>query len=209
MPPSAQGSTAKAALREELRDKPVLWPPTASSAITDQVLSLVGNPKVTACYLSYGDEAPTVQLRQVWRDAGVQVMLPFLMANNDLDWVLDDGSIGYMKGFTNPGGQHLGIQSVSAAEVIVLPTMAVGVDGVRLGQGGGSYDRSLARVSRDGRILVALAHESRVYAAGVLPAEHHDVLVDAIVTPQRVIRCVPRTRQQTTTSYMQHLLDEE
>ena len=208
MPSSQQGSTAKAALRDALRDAPVLWPPTAGAALTEQVLSLVGIPKVATCYLSYGDEAPTVQLRQAWRDAGVQLMVPLLLPTKELDWVMDDQTFGHTRGFTNPGGRQFGIQAITAAEVIVMPAMAVGEDGVRLGQGGGSYDRSLARLPREGRTIIALAHESRVYASGVLPAERHDIVVDVIVTPQRVIRCVPR-QVQSVTYMQQHFLDEE
>jgi 5-formyltetrahydrofolate cyclo-ligase len=77
---------------------------------------------------------------------------------------------------------------VAACEVIIVPVMAVGEDGARLGQGGGSYDRALARLPRAGRVIVALAHDDRVVSAGVLPTERHDVRVDIIVTPHRIIR---------------------
>ncbi len=182
------GSTAKAAVREQLRDTPVLWPPTASLMLTEQVRSVVGDPKVATCYLSYGDEAPTAALRASWRASGVRLLVPVLLPNRDLDWVLDDGSAGHGKSYADPSGQRLGIQAVAAAEVIVVPVLAIGEDGARLGQGGGSYDRVLARLPRVGRVVIALAHDDRVFPAGVLPVERHDVSVDVIVTPHRILR---------------------
>jgi 5-formyltetrahydrofolate cyclo-ligase len=185
---SQTGSTAKAALREAFRDAPVLWPPTASDAIAEQVRALVGVPRVASCYLSYGDEAPTALLRNEWRDAGVRLLVPVKLTNNDLDWVLDDGTAGHGKHYVEPLGQRLGVQAVAACEVIIVPVMAVGEDGVRLGQGGGSYDRALARLPRVGRTIIALAHDERVLPMGQLPSERHDILVDYIITPHRTVR---------------------
>jgi 5-formyltetrahydrofolate cyclo-ligase len=185
---SQTGSTAKAALRAALRDAPVLWPPTASEAIADQIKILVGVPRVASCYLSYGDEAPTGLLRAHWRDEGVRLLVPVKLTNNDLDWVLDDGTAGHGMHYVEPLGQRLGVQAVAACEVIIVPVMAVGEDGVRLGQGGGSYDRALARLPRIGRTIIALAHDERVMPGGQLPSERHDILVDYIITPHRVIR---------------------
>ena len=52
--------------------------------------------------------------------------------------------------------------------------------GVRLGRGGGSYDRALARVRADLEI-VALLYDDEVVPA--LPREPHDHLVTAALTP--------------------------
>jgi len=188
MATTQQGSTAKAAMREQLRDHPVLWPPTSGIQLTEHVISLAPEPQVASCYISYGDEAPTISLRTAWIQAGARVLIPILMPNKDLDWVLDDGTAGHAKQYSEPSGQHLGIQAVAAAEVIIVPVLAVGEDGARLGQGGGSYDRVLGRLPREGRLVIALAHDDRVFPAGILPVERHDVPVDVIVTPHRIIR---------------------
>jgi 5-formyltetrahydrofolate cyclo-ligase len=52
--------------------------------------------------------------------------------------------------------------------------------GTRLGRGGGSYDRVLPRTTG---LVVALLHDGEAVAE--LPAEPHDVPVDAVVLPAR------------------------
>jgi 5-formyltetrahydrofolate cyclo-ligase len=188
MVPSSSGSSAKAMLREQFRDSPVLWPPTAGEMLAEQVRLLVGDPHVATCYLSYADEAPTAILRNHWRAAGVRLLAPVLMPNYDLNWVLDTGKAGHTTTYQDPVGEPLGIQAVAAAEVLIVPCMAAAEDGVRLGQGGGSYDRVLGRLPRAGRVVIALAHDDRVYPAGALPSERHDATVDIIITPHRVVK---------------------
>ncbi|MDP9434675.1 MAG: 5-formyltetrahydrofolate cyclo-ligase, partial [Actinomycetota bacterium] len=61
----------------------------------------------------------------------------------------------------------------------------------RLGRGGGSYDRSLARVAAGGRgRTVALLHDGELLDR--LPREEHDVPVQAVVTPSGGLREVGR-----------------
>ena len=61
-----------------------------------------------------------------------------------------------------------------------MPALAVAADGTRLGRGGGSYDRALARVRADVAIA-ALLHDGEVVAH--LPGDEWDVPVTAYVTP--------------------------
>ena len=59
--------------------------------------------------------------------------------------------------------------------------------GTRLGQGGGSYDRALARVAA-GVPIAALLYDDEVLLADgdpALPREPHDAAVSAVITPAR------------------------
>lgn len=58
-------------------------------------------------------------------------------------------------------------------------------NGVRLGKGGGYYDRYLE--THPGHKTIALAYEFQILHE--LPAEPYDKSVDMIVTEKRVIRC--------------------
>lgn len=71
-------------------------------------------------------------------------------------------------------------------DLIIIPALAASVDGTRLGQGGGWYDRALVH-RRPGTPVVATIFDDEVLEAGVIPAEPHDVPVDAIITPTRTI----------------------
>ena len=70
------------------------------------------------------------------------------------------------------------------AELIVVPGVAFTEDGVRLGMGGGYYDRFLAEHSAT---RIGLAYEMQI--VDDLPRARHDQSVDLIVTELRVIRC--------------------
>ncbi len=85
-----------------------------------------------------------------------------------------------------PDGEARGAESLKEADLIVIPALAASVDGTRLGQGGGWYDRALMHRSPTTPV-VAVIFDDEVAEAGLIPAEPHDVPVDAIVTPTRTI----------------------
>ena len=85
-----------------------------------------------------------------------------------------------------PDGEVRGAESLKEADLIVIPALAASVDGTRLGQGGGWYDRALMHRS-PGVPVVAAIFDDEVLEAGIIPAEPHDVPVDAIVTPTHTI----------------------
>ena len=85
-----------------------------------------------------------------------------------------------------PSGEVLGAESLKEADLIIIPALAASVDGTRLGQGGGWYDRALVHRS-PGIPVVAVIFDDEVLESGVIPTEAHDVPIDAIITPTRTI----------------------
>jgi len=80
---------------------------------------------------------------------------------------------------------------------VVMGSVAAGEDDARLGKGGGFADLEFALATAAGLIgpetvCVTTVHELQVVAAGTIPLTSHDVPVDFIVTPDRVIDCRPR-----------------
>jgi 5-formyltetrahydrofolate cyclo-ligase len=78
-----------------------------------------------------------------------------------------------------------------------MGSVAAGEDGARLGKGGGFADLEFALAEAAGLIgphtvLVTTVHELQVRAAGMIPLTGHDVPVDLIFTPERIIDCRPR-----------------
>ncbi|MCW2842415.1 MAG: 5-formyltetrahydrofolate cyclo-ligase, partial [Nocardioides sp.] len=65
------------------------------------------------------------------------------------------------------------------------PGLAVSVGGLRMGRGGGSYDRALARVPV-GTFTCVLLYDDEVGLD--VPAEAHDRRVTAAATPGGIIR---------------------
>ena len=79
--------------------------------------------------------------------AGKRVLLPVLRADNDLDWAVYTGElVPASRGLLEPAGPLLGVTAIADADVVLVPGLAASAGGNRLGRGGGSYDRALARV---------------------------------------------------------------
>lgn len=134
-----------------------------------------------AAYLSVGSEPGTAELLEALARAGVEVLLPVLLADGDLDWArAGEGVQPGAHRLLEPTGPRLGPDAVGACTLLVVPALSVDCTGVRLGRGGGSFDRALRRAA--GR-TVALLHDGEAVPA--LPAEPHDVPVHAVLTPAR------------------------
>lgn len=182
---------AKAALRSVLRARRRALEPDTVRAFADALArAALARPEVAkaqtvALYVSYGPEPGTSTLRKELRHRGVRVLLPVLLPDNDLDWAEDPGDADLyypLRGPATPRGPRLGVDAIGAADVVIVPGLAVDRDGVRLGQGGGSYDRVLARVPAGTPVLV-LVYDSEVLGRGAVPADVHDRRVTGWVIP--------------------------
>jgi 5-formyltetrahydrofolate cyclo-ligase len=85
------------------------------------------------------------------------------------------------------------VEALEPVDLVVTGCVAVAEDGTRLGKGGGFSDLEFAIASEAGLIgddtLVATTvHELQVLPAGAIPRTDHDVQVDLIVTPDRILR---------------------
>jgi 5-formyltetrahydrofolate cyclo-ligase len=188
----------KKALRSRLLAERAAMSPeereAAADALASSVLALVSaaGARTVACYVSMGSEPGTRPLLDSLRGRGVRVLLPVLLPDNDLDWADYEGADHLAParlGLLEPTGPRLGPAAVVSADIVLLPGLAVDeTTGARLGRGGGSYDRVLARLAASGSParLVTLLFDSELVAD--LPVEAHDRQVDAVVTPRRTLR---------------------
>ncbi|MEW1690371.1 5-formyltetrahydrofolate cyclo-ligase [Streptomyces sp. NPDC091265] len=184
--------SAKALLRRELSAARRLLTAQdverAAAALAREALALpeVSGARTVAAYVSVGREPGTRALLDALRTRGVRVLLPVLLADNDLDWAPYEGAGRLLpagRGLLEPDGERLGPEAVLDADVVLLPGLAVDGRGMRLGRGGGSYDRVLARLAAAGAhpALIVLLYGDEVAAR--VPEEPHDHPVDAVVTP--------------------------
>ncbi|CAM5435515.1 5-formyltetrahydrofolate cyclo-ligase OS=Streptomyces alboniger OX=132473 GN=CP975_14675 PE=3 SV=1 [Streptomyces alboniger] len=169
----------------------------AATALAGRALGLpeLARARTVAAYVSVDSEPGTIALLDALRERGVRVLLPALLPDNDLDWgaYTGEGSLqrvrhGARMALFEPAGERLGPDAVTGADAVLLPGLAVDARGMRLGRGGGSYDRVLARLERAGAhpALVVLLYDSEVVER--VPAEAHDRPVRAVVTPSGVRR---------------------
>lgn len=132
----------------------------AGAALTAAVHDLVLQAAQVAAYVAFGAE-PSISAIFSLRD---DILVPVRLADNDLDWTAGD--------------LCRGVDAIAGCDVVLVPALAVDRTGTRLGRGGGSYDRALRRA---GGLIVAVLYDGEWVER--LPADAHDVPVNAVVTP--------------------------
>ncbi|HWI43645.1 MAG TPA: 5-formyltetrahydrofolate cyclo-ligase [Nocardioides sp.] len=193
-PPPRPSAAAKVALRDHLvttrRRRPLAEVGDAARAVADVLLATeeVRRAATVACYVSIGNEPGTTVLLDRLMGAGKRVILPVLLPDNDLDWAAYAGPgslLSAPRGLLEPAGTRLGVDAVATADVVLVPGLAVSATGLRMGRGGGSYDRALARVPV-GTFTCVLLYDDEVGLD--VPAEPHDRPVTAAATPRGLAR---------------------
>jgi 5-formyltetrahydrofolate cyclo-ligase len=86
------------------------------------------------------------------------------------------------------------LDELAGVDLVVMGSVAASEDGARLGKGGGFADLEFALATAAGligpqTIAVTTVHELQLRPAGAIPLTSHDVPVDFVVTPERVIDC--------------------
>ncbi|REE96227.1 5-formyltetrahydrofolate cyclo-ligase [Thermomonospora umbrina] len=180
--------TARSALGADLRA-------AAGRSLRDTLLELpeVEMAASVAAYVSFGGEPDTRGLIFALWKRGTYVLLPRLLPDGDLDWASYEGpdslvptSFGRTAsgaGSVGPlesGEPSRGRGAITSADVVIVPAVAIDRTGMRLGRGGGSYDRALARVG-PGILTVGLVYDDELVDA--VPTEPHDRGLRAAVTP--------------------------
>jgi 5-formyltetrahydrofolate cyclo-ligase len=175
----ASGQRRRAARGQAERD-------SAGALIAAHGLVAAGGARVVAAHVGVGNEPPTQPLVEAVLAAGARVLLPVvdghLLRWGDLrDWSdLVPSSLGLLEPAvtTEEAGE-----AAAAADLLVVPALAVDRAGHRLGRGGGFYDRWLVGAA-PGRV-VAVVYDDELLDR--LPHEPHDRRVDAALMPSGVV----------------------
>ena len=198
---AASGGVAaeKAALRRRLLAGRARLSPdqraAAARALRDAVLELpqVQMAGTIAAYYSLSSEPDTHGLVYALWKRGGYVLLPLLRPDADLDWASYEGPDSLRpgpRGLAEPGEPPRGMDAVARADLVLVPALAVDRGGVRLGRGGGSYDRALARVA-PGIPTIALLYDGELLDE--VPADDHDQRVRLVARPSAGITRLPLT----------------
>lgn len=143
-------------------------------------------------YVAVGDEVDTRELVEVWLSQGKRVAVPWF----DDAAAMRAAALESLESLLPPDQCPFGVPTVAPPraedldppiDLAVVPCLAVDEAGGRLGQGGGHYDRWLAR--QPDVFTLALAFECQVVEA--VPAGPHDRPVHAVATEARWIDIPP------------------
>ncbi len=183
-------ATRKTALRHSVtvarRDLSDTERAAASRAAVGRLVRLpeVWRAGVVALYVAMAEEIDPAGAVPLLHDRGIRTLFPRVRDEHlDLAEANDPHALpGGFRGIREPTGPAIDPEVV---DVAILPGIAFDLDGGRLGQGGGHYDRLLPQLPED-TVRVGLGFSCQVVPR--VPREDHDALVDIVVTDHAVHR---------------------
>jgi 5-formyltetrahydrofolate cyclo-ligase len=179
-----QNSEKKRRLRDQLRrDRELSFMPESWLHIVQS--HELKSATTIASYINYDFEPQTTDINAALIASGKSLLLPRTLKDRDIEWVLWDGSQSSLrrKGkIFEPVGEKFSNEGL--IDAVIVPALHIDREGNRLGQGGGSYDRALSRVSA-WKVAIVGALE---IGGNLLPVETHDQKVNAAATPTLLLR---------------------
>jgi 5-formyltetrahydrofolate cyclo-ligase len=172
--PPAQKSALRKQLLAQRAQRTAAELVEARRAIAARVFELARTQgwRTVAAYRPLRTEPGSAELLDGLLAAGVAVITPVLLDDRDLGWTTEPTAT-----------DRLGPDAVGRADAVLVPALAVSPTGTRLGRGGGSYDRALARVPAS-VMTYALIFDDELL--GEVPADSWDRAVQAAITPSGV-----------------------
>ena len=195
-----RASLGKRAWRDWVRGLPAPGG-TGTAAVRDALAAFLGTrPGFVAAYLPLPGEVDLGELlasarqdRPITRLPGHAtvladvVALPYLEEDGTVTWRSDEGERERNDlGFDQPE-DHLPMVDPFDFDVVLVPGRLFDRHGVRLGRGGGHYDRLLPRL-RPGAAVIGVTVEERIVPR--LPTERHDRPMTHLAT-EAGVRAVP------------------
>jgi 5-formyltetrahydrofolate cyclo-ligase len=183
----------KSELRNTLRERRRAVPPAVRARAGIAVASHLKNlpdwdrAEHVALYLPADGEIDTAQLAQHARKAGLSLYLPVVSGDGLMQFALWQQQADLALncyGIPEPGPQYP-LRPPDKLDVIFMPLVGWTRNGVRLGMGGGFYDRALANTC--GPIRVGLGFECQ--RTDELPVEDWDIPMDFVVTEAALHAC--------------------
>lgn len=189
----------KARLRRELltarRRRPAPQRPAIAKTLAEHLeRELTPAPSGdVAAFLPLASEPPLETALQDIHRRGRRVWVPVVEPQHQLRWARWRPGVdlvpGSLPGLMEPAGPRHDLEIFQAVRLLVLPAVAVGADGVRLGFGGGYYDRFLTRLREFHEVppmLVCVFHDE-ILPAGTVPREPHDAVMTRALTERGVV----------------------
>jgi len=170
------------AVRKEIYDRPERSRRLCASVLAvcedTSKSSKTGRPLTVMAFAGKGDEPDTSGLLSSLYARGFMVVLPRMEGENlvPVPWGPGTAMVRANFGVDEPVGVAADVQAV---DVVVVPGLAFTIDGHRLGQGAGYYDRFLPELRPD-CVTIGLCYREQIVTE--LPVEEHDHILQVVVT---------------------------
>lgn len=149
------------------------------------------NRRVIGAYLPIKEEICLRQILKWLTEIGMPYTLPKIINYEKREMVfvphtLSDTLCQNRFGISEPVGDV-----ETEPDLLIVPALAVDLQGTRLGYGHGYYDRYIHKLRCKNKPLIVIAPclEAQIHA-NILPKEAHDQSVNFIVTEQRIHKCI-------------------
>ena len=161
------------------------------AARTLLLLKDLGRPLLVASYLSRGGEPDTTHLASILWRRGTPLLVP-APGSPEHPWsqpawaLYGEPLAAGPRGIPVAPGPQLEADALHDADLIILPGLAGTAEGVRLGTGGGWYDKALRHASPSARLWLLLDDAD---VLSYVPSQPHDIAVHRIITSSGCIEC--------------------
>ncbi|MDN3482192.1 5-formyltetrahydrofolate cyclo-ligase [Arthrobacter sp. APC 3897] len=192
---AAPKDQARNEYRRRRRELPSAAPLEAGRALASRAFTviprLVSPAATVAAYLSAGREPDTGPLLAELHARGYDVVVPVCEPDRRLSWCRwTPGSRlvpGLFPSVPEPAGPRLQVQDLPNLELLLIPALAVDARGMRMGKGGGYYDRFLAgfRAAGNSAPAVGVVYDEEFAPAGSWMSDSLDQPADAVLTPSQ------------------------
>lgn len=161
----------------------------AADKLIDMVAPLLERPvshleissTVVAGYIPIGSEIDPRPLLSEFHKKGALVCMPEVVSADAplqfRQWspgdLLISGALGTL--------QPLSTARILEPDVMFLPLVGIDQKGVRLGQGGGFYDRTLSKFLPQGLFTIGVAFDEQM--VDEIPKEPHDQYLNGVISP--------------------------
>ncbi|MEO8377060.1 MAG: 5-formyltetrahydrofolate cyclo-ligase [Candidatus Sumerlaeota bacterium] len=186
-----QKTSLRTAVRAQLAALSDSAQKTASDLLGTQLhaLSVLSDGKHLLAFYPHKNEISSLAFLREWLSAGRSLLFPRVDADErtlTMHQITDIAELkpGY-RGILEPSNS-CNVTNIDSIDAMFIPGLAFDARGNRLGQGGGHYDRLLARLPRS-CATIGLAYDWQVVDS--VPVVEHDQCLQWIVTPTRTIDC--------------------
>ena len=159
----------------------------AGKIISERIFALDAYKKADTVfiYISMKNEAPTAEIIEKAYADGKRVAVPIALKNHEMYFVpieRDEELVKTKFGVMEP-------QKDRSAEIIpdenslfVVPGVAFGMDGHRMGYGGGYYDTYIDKYKIENTVAIAFD----IQLKDEVPFEEHDKIMKTVITENRI-----------------------
>jgi 5-formyltetrahydrofolate cyclo-ligase len=150
------------------------------AALAEIILPHLGPPGLLGSHAALGDEIDPAAVEQAAEALGWRLAYPRVTGDAPLQFheTPYDALLPGHRGIPEPPATA----PLGRPDVLLVPLLAVDLQGNRLGQGGGHYDRTLAALRAQGPLL-AIGVAWDVQLVALVAPEPWDQPLDAVATP--------------------------